>query len=516
MQQPEQVTAGQSQGKPAAAPAAEVKQGAILRPVGSGVVTAAAQGALWLALAACAAASLTAYAYWPGLMTWDPVRQYGEALSGEITDWHPPMMQWVWQRLLAIHPGPAPMLVLQLGLYWGGLALLAAAIRRDGRRGLAWAVLACGLLPLGMALTGAILKDCVMAGALLAATGLLAWRGGRGGASGLAAAALLLFAATLRFNAFAACLPLLVALLPRAWWRSWPRLLATAAVATAMLVAAMPIANRLIGAEPSGVELSLVIFDLGGITEHGGASVFPEEMAVRDPVRANHRCYNPNKWDSYSDWVEPECPLGFTAWNDDVAPDGVKPYPFWLRTVLTHPLPYAEHRLTHFAINTRLLPLPDATERPVPVTTAPNPWGFRVSDNRVLHLLDALAVASAHTPLGWPIVWMAVALGAAIAGWPRRRQGGKAASLAEGAWAEGQATARTRLIVPLALSSLLYGCGYMVFSVASELRYHLWTELAALLAAVLAAGGAPLPRRRLAWSCAPPVLAVLACIATRV
>jgi len=302
------------------------------------------------------------------------------------------------------------------------------------------------------------------------------------------------FAATLRFNAFAACVPLLVALLPRAWWRSWPRLFATAVVATAVLMAAMPVANRLIGAKPSGVELSLVIFDLGGITEHGGISVFPAEMEVRDPVRVNHGCYRPNKWDSYSDWVEPECPLGFTAWNDDVAPDGVKPYPFWARAVLAHPIAYAEHRLTHFAINTRLLPLPDAVERPVPVTAAPNPWGFRVGDNRALRAIDALAVATAHTPFGWPVVWMALALGAAIAGWGA--PGG-------------------RLIVPLALSSLFYGCGYLVFSVAAELRYHLWTELAALIATVLVLGARPLARRRLAWAYAPAVLVTLAAMATR-
>ena len=42
------------------------------------------------------------------------------------------------------------------------------------------------------------------------------------------------------------------------------------------------------------------------------------------------------------------------------------------------------------------------------------------------------------------------------------------------------------LIVPLALSSLLYGMGYLVLSVAAEMRYHLWTILASLVAATIA------------------------------
>lgn len=425
-------------------------------------------------------------------MSWDPVRQYGEALSGDIDDWHPPMMQWMWQRLIALHPGPAPMLLLQLALYWGGLSILADAFRPQ-RRGLASALLACGLLPLGLALTGMILKDCLMTGALLVATGLLAWRDERGQRLALLfAGPMLILAATLRFNAFTACLPLLIALLPRACWRTWPRLGLSSLLGTAILMAAMPVANRLIGAKSSGVELSLVLFDLGGITEHSGVSVFPEEMEVRDPVIVNHRCYTPNKWDSYSDWVEPECPLGFTAWQDNIDPAEIRPYSVWVRAILAHPAAYAAHRLHHFAVNVRLLPLPDAIERPVPSHDAPNPWGFHTTPNRRMAALDTFAMATAHSPLGWPIVWIGLALGALIA---------------------SRGLPHARLVVPVALSSVLYGCGYLVFSVAAELRYHLWTELAALIAVVLVVAQGP--RQRLGWVVAPAALAVLAGVAFR-
>lgn len=451
-------------------------------------------GLVGMALAALTAAAITAYAYWPGLMTWDSVRQYDQALSGDIDDWHPPVMEWIWRQFLPVHKGPIPMLLLELALYWGGLVLLAGALWRQDRHRLAGALLACGLLPIGLALTGEILKDVLLAGTLLVTAGFVA-RNERGVTHTLIAVALLLFAAMLRFNAFTACLPLLIVLLPETWRTSWPRLALATVVGTALLMAAMPVANRLIGAKPSGVELSLIIFDLGGITKFSGSSAFPAEIRVDNPVEANARCYDPEKWDSYAYWVDVECPLGFSAWSAEVASRGVKPYPYWVSQIAAHPLAYAEHRLLHFAINTRLLPLSDSVERPVQAEGPPNDWGFHVTDNPVLRAIDGLAVLSAHTPLGWPIVWIAIALGVVVAAWGRNV---------------------ARLALPLALSSLFYGSGYLVFSVASELRYHLWTELAALLALVLIAGDLrDIPRRRLLWAFGPTGLVALIGIMAR-
>ncbi|WP_225883068.1 hypothetical protein [Sphingomonas aliaeris] len=130
-----------------------------------------------IACAVIVAAGLTAVAYRPGLMTWDAVRQYDQALSGQFDDWHPPAMEWLWRQFTPLFAGPGPMLALQLALFWGGILLLSLwALRRD-RIGLAAAIVACGALPLAMALMGSVLKDCLMAGALLAASGLLVWRG---------------------------------------------------------------------------------------------------------------------------------------------------------------------------------------------------------------------------------------------------------------------------------------------------------------------------------------------------
>jgi hypothetical protein len=457
--------------------------------------------AILLACLMLAAAGATAFAYCPGLMTWDAIRQYDQALSGEFDDWHPPAMEWLWRQLIPLHAGPAPMLTLQLALFWGGIAFLAAwALKRRGR-GLAMALVACGMAPLSIALMGAVLKDCLMAGALLSVTGLLAWRiDARRSRSAILAGlglSLLIAAATLRFNAFLAGVPLFVALMPAAARRTRLRLAATSLLATIILLLALPVANRLIGAQPSGVELSLVIFDLGGITEHSGVDAFPALPGIADPVAVNHQCYSPVKWDPYAWWVDAPCPIGFANVGAALKARHIGPYAFLAHAIFTHPIAYAEHRLAHFNINTRFL-VSDEIERAVQVEGPPNDWGYRVTPNPILSTIDAATRASAHTPLGWPIVWIALAFGILTIA--------------------GRLPSRF-IVVPVALSALLYGLGYGVFSVAAELRYHLWTLLATAIALVITGsdilGGAAVPRNRLILAAAPAILVTLLCIVWR-
>ncbi|AOH86990.1 hypothetical protein AWL63_21260 [Sphingomonas panacis] len=420
------------------------------------------------------AAALQLAAYWPGIMYWDAVRQYGQAVSGAFDDWHPPAMEWVWRQMIALRPGPAPMLLLQAGLYWLGFALLVARAQRR------WLIVLVALLPFALATLGSVLKDSLMAGALLAAAGLAAWAG-REGRWGLriAAIALLLFAATLRFNALLAALPLLVAVLPAHWRRTPARWAVCTLVGGLALAVAMPLANHAIGAKPSGVALSLVIFDLGGITEHGSVDAFPP-LPVASPVAVNHRCYDPVRWDSYAWWVAEPCPIGFALIRDTFAAHHQSPYVFWLEAIAAHPIAYAEHRLRHANQNMRFV-IGHEFERPVQPQSAPNDWGYRIAQNPLQRALDWLAVQTCRTPLGWPICWIALALGMVFAS---RGVPGMA--------------------MPLALSAALYGGGYLVLSVASDLRYHLWTMLAAGLAVAFLVD-AGVPRRRLVLAALPAI-----------
>lgn len=435
------------------------------------------------------AASLT---YWPGLVTWDSLRQYDQALSGDFDDWHPPVMEWVWRQLLPLAHGPAPMLLLQLALYAAGFALVIGAVARRRGFGPALAIGCVALLPVPVALMATIIKDSLMTGALLLATGLCLRADATPRASAVSRAAALLlcvFVATLRFNAFLAVLPIAWWALPPGWRATPRRAITGALLLLALLLAAMPVANRLLHARASDVQLSLVIFDLGGITEHAGVNQFPP-LGVADPVAVNHRCYTPVKWDSYSWWADPLCPIGFEAVRRDFAARAIDPRGWWLSAIAHHPLAWAAHRLTHWSIGARFL-TSDDVDRPVQVEAPPNDWGFAITPNPAVRAVDRMARWSAHTPLGWPCVWMAAMIGLLWAG-------------------GGRIDAGTRVI---AWSALLYGLGYGAFGVAAELRYYLWTMVAGAIALVL--GVTELPRGAWMRLIAPPVLVALPAIGYR-
>ncbi len=433
-------------------------------------------------------------AFWPGIMTWDAIRQYGQAVSGQYDDWHPPAMNWLWHQLREIADGPAPMLALQASLYWGGTLLLLATALRRGQLRAAVAIGVLALSPIALVLVGTILKDSLFAGALLLAAGLLASAPPGARSPRILAALLLVAAATLRFNAVPACLPLLVALCPTAWRATLPRLAATSAVAAVPLILALPLANAALRAERSGVELSLVIYDLAGTGRFSHADTFPP-LTARDTIAINRGCYSPISWDSYAWWGPAPCPIGFAALRAPLKTDH-GPYGWWIAAVAAHPFAYLEHRFTHFDRNTRFL-VHDADLPGLSLGSDPNRWNFAVAPNSVRSAISTLAVASVATPLGWPACWIALAFGLVVLR-PSLRDSDVAPALA---W-----------------SALLYALSYLPLSVASEVRYHFWTIAATGVAAALLLGQRAtwtVPRWRRVLAVAPLAAILLGSIAAR-
>lgn len=403
--------------------------------------------------------------FWPGIMTWDAIRQYGQAVSGEYDDWHPPAMNWLWRQLRGIANGPAPMLVVQVLLYWGGTALLLrAALRRcqSRRRWIGAAAIALlALNPIALVLVGSILKDSLFAGTLLLAAGMLAVATPGQAWLRVSAGALLVVAATLRFNAVPACLPVLVALAPTAWRRTLPRLAATAVLAAVPLVLALPLANAALHAKRSGVELSLVIYDLGGIGRFSRSDAFPPPTDA-NAVAINRACYTAVSWDRYAWWGADPCPIGFATLRAPLATQH-GPYGWWAAAVRAHPSAYLAHRLAHFDRNTRFI-VKDGDLPGLSLASDPNRWGYTLAPDRLRSTVASLATAALATPIGWPACWIALALGLVVLR-PSLREGDVASALA---W-----------------SALLYALSYLPLSVASEVRYHLWTIVATGIAAAL-------------------------------
>ena len=433
-------------------------------------------------------------------MVWDSGHQYTQALSGRFDDWHPPLMGWIWRLFIPLVSGPAPMLLLQLGLYGAALGFLAYRAWQRGCRHQAIWLAATALFAPTQLLMATIVKDSLMAAALLAAFAALChFRDTGNRLSRVIGVALILLASCLRFNAFLAGLPLLLLALPERWTAHRGRAALAIAGAAGLLLLAMPVANRLLQAQRSGVELSLVIFDLGGITAHDGGNAFPP-MAIKNPVAVNDDCYLAERWDSYSWWVDPTCPMDFETVRTAFAAQHINPELFWIRAIASHPLAYAQHRLAHWNIASQFL-VRKTTERWISAASDPNDWNFRVAPNPGNRFVSAAVLALNATPLGWPCCWLALSFGLVMLGYR---------------------LPHSRTLMALAGSAFLYSLGYGPLSVAAELRYYCWPMMATLIAAVLFAGrwrATPVALRpgRLmqALAAAPLILVTLAALGWR-
>jgi hypothetical protein len=449
----------------------------------------------WLAMALLAALVSLAL-WWPGIVAYDTVRQYDQALAGHYDDWHPPIMARLWALFLWLGlSGSGPMLLAQLLLYWGGLGLLAAALARQGAKAAAIAAILIGFSPLPFDWSVTVVKDSQLVSAMTAATGILAWyRLDRRALPGwaLAIVALLLgYAMLVRANAIFAAVPLALAWSGWLGMRRWFGRAALLGIATlAAIGVSGPINHGLFGAERSGVEKTLPIFDLAGIAHFAPGALPPNVDAGDWEAVAAHRCYTPFYWDPFADHAR--CgDIGDAIADPDAVPHL---FPDWAAAIAHHPLAYAEHRLAHLNATLRVYAPASEKSAAAPPVSQPNTDGLGIARAGAL---APFARGAAMTPLGAPIVWLAVALGLGwcLLGTPR--QPARDIGLA------------------LALSACLMTASFAVVSIASDLRYHLWLMMGTALSAVLLGGCRGVPVARLGTLLTLTVGAVLLSVVLR-
>ena len=411
--------------------------------------------ATWLGAAAILACGQLLLA-WPGVAPYDAVTQYAQALSGRFDDWHPPLMARLWQALLPLGGGAAPLLAVQTALYWLGLGLLAAALG-ERRPAQGAGVLLLGALPLFAGWEMVVVKDALMAAALVAATGLVGWwrlRGKPVPALGRGAIALLIVAATLlRANALFATLPLALLM----WRASWRRRALVGLIAGVVVIVALPVVNqRLLGAEPTNVWRTLPIYDLGAMAAGGAAVLSPGEAGTLKPA-----CASAYFWDPLGD---PRYCGAFARRLEALPPRVLVGR--WLMGALAHPLLYARHRLAHWQLSERLWIGTGLFGAAPPAHSEANKLGLS-SPGRGAATWQRLAAGQAESPLGWPGLWTALAAALFIAG------------------ARRPPAPRRHLALAMAGSPVALEASFLVVSIAADLRYHLWPMLAAGLAALL-------------------------------
>ncbi len=392
--------------------------------------------------------------WYPGMMNWDARDQYAQALTGNLSDWHPPVMAWLWSKLLILLPGPAPLFLLHIAVFWSALLVIAVALKDLGRWPAAFAVLAIGLMPNFFLEIAWIYKDVGMAVCLIAAMAIhLKYRlAGRRvpwlGVVGIGV--LLAYASLVRSNAIFAAAPLAVYILVPSTALSLrlyvPLILLTIPVG---LGATGPINHRLLGAVDANAKRSLWTFDMAGIAHYGrDPSVFSKGGVALPLV---DQCYTPVQWD----------PLQRGACNAMAAPppNGSS----WVRAIAAHPLAYIQHRVAHF--NQALLAVVPFQATPAP----PIDSRFRDLPTPTLEKYNN-ASEWAHFPLFTPLFGLVLSTLTAACAWSSGRyrvSGPTAASLA------------------FAVSSVTYFASFLVVGVASATRYQFYPMLAAVLAVIL-------------------------------
>lgn len=432
-------------------------------------------------LAGIAAALLcfgTIVARWPGVAMYDTVAQYGQIVDGEYTDWHPPIMARLWSVLIRVHPGLEPFFALQALLWWGGLGLLAGGLAHRGRRLAAACVLMVGAAPLFLGWATVILKDAQMACCLVAAVGLVAhWRLRERAIPiwGAGLALLLIGYATLvRGNAVFGTVPLAFALFDWAGVRRWPARAALVVAVVLALIGVEPVINhRLLGAEATQVERSLPLYDMAGIAHHAHLPTIAGLPPALWGKSERLGCYSPYYWNPYG---EPALcdDVGQAAMFAEAAPP--RPMARWAGMVARHPLAYMEHRAVHLNSNLRFWVGPGEGDAIPPAASQPNDLGLGAPARPPGAALSVVARWMSLTPLGWPCVWLALSLALL--------------------WAARGAEAQVRIGRALAFSAACMSGSFAVVSIASDLRYHLWSMLAAALALVLLIDARALDGRR--------------------
>ncbi|WP_404369522.1 hypothetical protein ACIHQR_06815 [Corallococcus coralloides] len=404
-------------------------------------------------------------AFHPGLMSVDTLDQYEQGLRGTFNDVHPPLGSWLLGLSGRWVGSPSLVLLGQLLLLAGSMALLVRSPDgRTGRKGL-FVLGAFLLVPTVWALAVTLWKDVMSAAVLLGAVAALRYR------RPLWALVLLVAGTALRHNALVAALPLAVpvmAQVARPTWR-WPARALVLAGLVAGLALTPSLINRALGASRAWAAGQLFVFDLAGIYA-AHPELFPASSLAQDLSAAElARGYSPFH-------------VGFLlAGAPDARPIHLESLPGrrdvlvreWARVVHAWPAAYAHHRWETFR---RLIGAFDGPVFfPFQGRIDPNPWGFRLPEQGGLHRCFRGAADLVRDSLlfrGW--AWLGALTVLALL------------SLRD--------VRRRPLAFFTALSGLGYGLSYLVISIGCDFRFLYWSVIATFAALALRVSGeAPAP-----------------------
>jgi len=398
---------------------------------------------------------LTVLIFYPGFLTQDSFDQYLQARTFRFTDWHPPLMAFVWSAADAVWSGPQLMLLLQALGYWGGVYGLLRALPPS--RGLVLAAIGALLCsPAILNFMGVIWKDVQLAAVWSLVLGCAFALRARGRPPGVVAIAGLLalvgYGALVRFNSGLVAGPLVLYVVTgRARLASLWSTSATYLWVAVLIAGLSQGVNRALNATHTPVLEALMSFDLTGmaVSENGSNPFpFPLEPGQLDALA---RCYGDGALQNPMIWGD--CRFVFEKVKNVVVADPWAMRRAWVSAVLHDPAAYLSHRFRNFVYF--LAPTRSIASDTFWVSEIrPNPFGVYAKKFFPYAVLKDYVKFFSSTILFRPATWLAGAmlLLAYVAGFRKDDE-------------------ISRFATTCALIAAAYLMTYLPFGVAYDFRY---------------------------------------------
>ena len=418
---------------------------------------------LWLAI----------YAF-PGQMAPDSYEHVLEGRAGVYTDGHPPMIAILFKIGDALVAGGLVMWTLSSVLFLWALYLVFS--RTFTPRRAAWITAAVFVFPPVMIPFAHAWKDSLMAACfLLGFAGLLDGRRDRR----LAALVPLALGTAIRYNAFAAMVPLVVVLFEIAPWGALRRYALSLGVAAGITGGTIALNAALVDKPMHLWHSSLGPFDIAGVLAHLDETI-PDaeleeifagsELRVHENIHARFRSlYTPKTFTKLVAEFEPLAPWHLPLWGTTPAPraqrDAIERA--WTYFATTYPVAYLRHR---FAVMGYVLFLPYHHVSPSS-TIVPReyPWpavvvgnGFSSRSSTLQHALTA-TMRGLHRTTPLFSVWMYLAIAVLLL----------------------PLTFKHRDMFALLASGLLLEASLVALAPAPDYRYSHWLVVCAIVGAIV-------------------------------
>lgn len=384
------------------------------------------------------------YVFYPGYIYADAFDQYQQALKGDFSDWHPPVMSAFWRLQIQIFQTGSIFFAINIAALCLSFFLLLSPYKLYASVPVFFALALC---PVFFGLIAVVWKDVFLACLVLLVVSITFNRMIVSEAFEtkykVTCLVLLLVASLTRANAPFITAPIII-MITIGWNTRLKSFVFSAILAIMLIGVSGPINHKLFGALSANPLISLQVYDLAGISNFTGAIEVPGNYTSEEKQRIVGGCYSPVHWDVYA-WGS----CRFVV--EKMQRDGLGLV--WVKSIFRNPISYLKHRVSHFNDLLRFW-----GHKPTYNYFVIVPPGYQSDspqrDNAVIRKYTDIMGKYDHQPWHFGFVWYALSIGLFIATAYSKRTPEK-------------------LVNCLAFSSFTYISAYLVVGVAADFRYFL-------------------------------------------